>query len=327
MSTTPVKVAVTGAAGQISYSLLFRIASGSVFGPETPVELNLLEIPSAVHATEGVAMELFDSAFPLLRGINITDDAAVAFDGANAAFLVGAKPRSKGEERSALLGANGKIFGPQGAALNDHAAADIKVLVIGNPANTNALIAANSAKDIPADRFTAMTRLDHNRALSQLSTKLSVPTTDIKNMTVWGNHSATQFPDVTYATIDSKPVPDLVDASWLNDDFIPRVAKRGAEIIEVRGSSSAASAASAGCDHMRDWYFGTPDGDWVSVALPSDGSYGVDEGLVFSFPCVARDGKWEIVQGLEVSAEQRVRIDANIEELKAEREAIKDLLV
>lgn len=327
MSNTPVKVAVTGAAGQISYSLLFRIASGSVFGPETPVELNLLEIPAAIHATEGVAMELFDSAFPLLRGINITDDPAQAFDGANSAFLVGAKPRGKGEERSALLGANGKIFGPQGKALNDHAADDIKVLVIGNPANTNALIAANSAQDIPADRFTAMMRLDHNRSLSQLSSKLGVPTTEIKNMAVWGNHSATQFPDVTYATAAGKKVTDLVEQSWLEEDFMPRVAKRGAEIIEVRGSSSAASAASAGCDHMRDWVSGTPEGDWVSVAIPSDGSYGVEEGLVFGFPCVSKNGKWEIVQGLEISDAQRARIDANVEELKAEREAVKDLLV
>nr|WP_120491213.1 malate dehydrogenase [Corynebacterium lactis] len=326
MSKTPVKVAVTGAAGQISYSLLFRIASGSVFGPETPVELNLLEITPALHATEGVAMELFDSAFPLLSGINITDDPNKAFDGANAAFLVGAKPRGKGEERAALLGANGKIFGPQGKALNDNAADDIKVLVVGNPANTNTLIAASHAKDIPAERFTAMMRLDHNRSLSQLSAKIGVPTTEIKNMVVWGNHSADQFPDVTYATAAGEKITDKVDAAWLNDEFIPRVAKRGAEIIEVRGSSSAASAAAAACDHMRDWVQGTPEGDWVSVALPSDGSYGIDEGLVFGVPCRAENGEWVRVEGLEISDEQRVGIERNLKGLREEREAIKDLL-
>ncbi|MEJ5919335.1 malate dehydrogenase [Corynebacterium sp. H78] len=327
MSASPVKVTVTGAAGQIAYSLLFRIANGDVYGKDTPVELNLLEIPAAVHATEGVAMELMDSAFPLLRGINITDDANKAFDGANCAFLVGAKPRGKGEERSALLSANGKIFGPQGKALNDHAADDIKVLVIGNPANTNTLITANHAQDIPADRFTAMMRLDHNRSLSQLADKTGRTTTEIKNMIVWGNHSATQFPDITYATIGDEKVSDLVEQDWVDGEFIPRVAKRGAEIIEVRGSSSAASAASAGIDHMRDWVQGTPEGDWVSVALPSDGSYGIDEGLVAGMPCTSVNGKWEIVQGLEISDYQRERIAANVEELKAERDAVKDLLV
>ena len=327
MSTAPVKIAVTGAAGQIAYSLLFRIASGSVFGPETPVELNLLEITPALHATEGVAMELFDSAFPLLTGINITDDPAKAFDGANAAFLVGAKPRGKGEERSALLGANGKIFGPQGAALNDHAADDIKVLVVGNPANTNTMIAASHAKDIPAERFTAMMRLDHNRSLSQLSEKIGVPTTEIKNMIVWGNHSADQFPDITYATIAGEKVSDKVDAAWVEQDFIPRVAKRGAEIIEVRGSSSAASAAAAAVDHMRDWVTGTPEGEWVSVALPSDGSYGIDEGLVAGVPCYAKDGEWVRVEGLDLSEVQRAGIERNVKALREEREAVKDLLV
>lgn len=326
MSVSPKKVAVTGAAGQIAYSLLFRIANGDVYGPDVPVELNLLEIPAALGATEGVAMELDDAAFPLLSGINITDDAAKAFDGANSAFLVGAKPRSKGEERSALLSANGKIFGPQGKALNEHAADDVKVLVVGNPANTNALITAAHAPDIPKDRFTAMMRLDHNRSLSQLSSKLGRPVTDFRNMIVWGNHSATQFPDITYATVGGEKVSDLVEQEWVDGEFIPRVAKRGAEIIEVRGSSSAASAASAGIDHMRDWVQGTPEGDWVSVALPSDGSYGIEEGLVSGFPCRSVDGRWEIVQGLDISDYQRERIDANVEELRNEKAAIADLL-
>ena len=326
MSVSPVKVAVTGAAGQISYSLLFRLAHGDVFGYDVPVELSLLEIPAALGATEGVAMELQDSAFPLLRGITITDDPKQAFDGANAAFLVGAKPRGKGEERSALLSANGKIFGPQGQALNDHAADDIRVLVVGNPANTNTLIANEHAKDIPSDRFTAMMRLDHSRALSQLAGKLDRTVTEFEKVVVWGNHSATQFPDVTNATVGGEKVSDLVEQSWLDDDFIPRVAKRGAEIIEVRGSSSAASAASAAIDHMRDWVQGVPGDDWVSVALPSDGSYGIDEGLVTGMPCRSVDGKWEIVQGLEISDYQRARIDANVAELRAEREAVADLL-
>lgn len=326
MTQSPVKVAVTGAAGQISYSLLFRLAHGDVFGPDVPVELNLLEIPAAVHAAEGVAMELDDSAFPLLAGVNITDDANVAFDGVSAAFLVGAKPRGKGEERSALLASNGKIFGPQGEALNAHAAEDVRVLIIGNPANTNTLITRRHAPDIPADRFTAMMRLDHNRSLSQLAAKLGRRSADIRRMTVWGNHSATQFPDVSHATVGGERVADLVDDAWVEGEFIPRVAKRGAEIIEVRGKSSAASAASAGIDHMRDWVHGTAEGDWVSVALPSDGSYGVDEGLVCGFPCIARDGAWEIVEGLELTAAQRARIDANVAELREERDAVADLI-
>ena len=324
MSVSPVKVAVTGAAGQISYSLLFRLAHGDVFGYDVPVELNLLEIPAALGATEGVAMELQDSAFPLLRGINITDDPNKAFDGANAAFLVGAKPRGKGEERSALLSANGKIFGPQGQALNDHAADDIRVLVVGNPANTNTLIANEHAKDIPSDRFTAMMRLDHSRALSQLAGKLDRTVTDFEKVVVWGNHSATQFPDVTYATVGGEKVSDLVEQSWLDDEFIPRVAKRGAEIIEVRGKSSAASAASAAIDHMRDWVQGTER--WASAALPSDGSYGIDEGLVAGLPTVSRNGQWEIVQGLELNDFQREMIARNVAELKAERDAVANLL-
>ncbi len=325
MTATPKKVAVTGAAGQISYSLLFRIAAGDVFGPDVPVKLQLLEIPQAVKNTDGVAMELNDSAFPLLAGIEVTDDATKAFDGANAAFLVGAKPRGKGEERSALLSANGKIFGPQGKAINDHAADDIRVLVVGNPANTNALIAANSAPDVPADRFTAMMRLDHNRALSQLGEKLGRPVTDFDKVVVWGNHSATQFPDIAYATVGDEKVSDLVEQSWLDDEFIPRVAKRGAEIIEVRGKSSAASAASSAIDHMHDWVNGNR-GSWTTVALPSDGSYGIPEGLVFGMPCRSVDGTWEIVQGLDISDYQRARIDANVEELQGERDAIADLL-
>lgn len=324
MSTTPVKIAVTGAAGQIAYSLLWRLAAGEVHGPDTPVELRLLEIPEAVGAAEGVAMELADSAFPLLRSITVTDSAEEAFDGANAAFLVGAKPRGKGEERADLLAANGRIFGPQGRALNDHAAGDIRVLVVGNPANTNALIAQRSAPDIPAERFTAMMRLDHNRALSQLATRLDVPTTDIEDMVVWGNHSATQFPDLSWAKVGGRPALDLVDRQWYLDEYIPRVARRGAEIIEVRGKSSAASAASSAVDHMRDWVQGT--GQWSSAAIVSDGSYGIDAGLIAGFPTIAVDGRWEIVQGLDLSDFQRERIAASVDELRAEREAVADLL-
>ncbi|AZA14125.1 malate dehydrogenase [Corynebacterium choanae] len=319
------KIAVTGAAGQIAYSLLWRIANGDVYGADTPIELNLLEITPALGATEGVAMELLDSAFPLVRNITITDDANKAFDGASAAFLVGAKPRGKGEERSDLLAANGKIFGPQGKALNDHAADDIRVLVVGNPANTNTLIAQHAAQDIPAERFTAMMRLDHNRALSQLATKLDCGSADFEKVAVWGNHSATQFPDITYAELNGKKVSDLVDRDWYVDEFIPRIAKRGAEIIEVRGKSSAASAASAAVDHMRDWVQGT-NGQWVSSAVVSHGEYGVDEGLIFGFPCVAEGGEWKIVEGLELDEFQRARIDANIAELKEERDAVADLL-
>ena len=324
MSQNPVKITVTGAAGNIAYSLLWRIAAGDVYGPDTPVELSLLEIPAAVGGAEGVAMELNDSAFPLLRGITVTDKAETAFEGANAAFLVGAKPRAKGEERADLLKNNGGIFGPQGAAINGHAADDIRVVVVGNPANTNALIAQQSAPDVPADRFTALMRLDHNRTLSQLAEKLGVLNTDFENVAVWGNHSAAQFPDLTFATVNGDKVIDRIDRDWYVNEFIPRVAKRGSEIIEVRGSSSAASAASAAIDHMRDWVQGTDQ--WVSAAIVSDGSYGIDEGLVAGLPTVARDGKWEIVQGLELNDFQRERIAANVEELKAERDAVADLL-
>ncbi|AJE33861.1 malate dehydrogenase [Corynebacterium humireducens NBRC 106098 = DSM 45392] len=324
MTQNPVKIAVTGAAGNIAYSLLWRIAAGDVYGRDTPIELTLLEIPAAVRGAEGVAMELNDSAFPLLRNITVTDSADVAFDGANAAFLVGAKPRGAGEERADLLKNNGGIFGPQGRAINDRAADDVRVLVVGNPANTNALIAQRNAPDVPAERFTALMRLDHSRALSQLAEKLGVLTTDFENVVVWGNHSATQFPDVTFATVKGEPVIEKIDHDWYVNEFIPRVAKRGAEIIEVRGKSSAASAASAAVDHMRDWVQGTER--WASAALPSDGSYGIDEGLVAGLPTVSRNGSWEIVQGLELNDFQREMIARNVAELKAERDAVADLL-
>ncbi|WP_436763772.1 malate dehydrogenase [Streptosporangium sp. V21-05] len=322
MAQTPVKVTVTGAAGQIGYALLFRIASGQLLGADVPVTLSLLEIPQAVKAAEGTAMELDDCAFPLLSGIEITDDPNVAFDGANVALLVGARPRSKGMERGDLLQANGGIFGPQGKAINDHAAGDIRVLAVGNPANTNALIAQQHAPDVPAERFTAMTRLDHNRALSQLAAKLGVPVTEIKKMTIWGNHSATQYPDLFHAEVGGKIAAELVDEAWLRDTFIPTVAKRGAAIIEARGASSAASAANAAIDHVFDWVNGTA---WTSAAIPSDGSYGVSEGLISSFPVSSRDGKWEIIQGLEIDAFSRERIDATVRELEEERSAVREL--
>ncbi|MBB5074934.1 malate dehydrogenase [Nonomuraea endophytica] len=319
---TPVKVTVTGAAGQIGYALLFRIASGHLLGADVPVKLSLLEIPQAVKAAEGTAMELDDCAFPLLSGIEITDDPNVAFDGANVALLVGAMPRKAGMERGDLLGANGGIFGPQGKAINDHAADDIKVLVVGNPANTNALIAQQNAPDVPAERFTAMTRLDHNRALSQLAAKLQIPVTEIKKMTIWGNHSATQYPDLFHAEVGGKVAAEQVDHEWLKDTFIPTVAKRGAAIIEARGASSAASAANAAIDHVYDWVNGT---DWTSAAVVSDGSYDVPEGLISSFPVRAAGGKWEIIQGLEIDAFSRERIDASVRELAEERDAVKGL--
>ena len=324
MTQTVKKIAVTGAAGQIAYSLLWRIANGDVYGKDTPIELQLLEIPVALGGAEGVAMELHDSAFPLLKNIVVTDKLEEAFDGTNAAFLVGAMPRGKGQERSDLLAANGKIFGPQGKAINDHAADDIRVLVVGNPANTNALIAMHAAKDVPNDRFNAMMRLDHNRALSQLGEKLGRDKNDINDLVVWGNHSATQFPDLTYATIGSDSVMDLIDHHWYVDEFIPRVAKRGAEIIEVRGKSSAASAASSAVDHMHDWINGTER--WSTAAIPSDGSYGVPEGLLFGFPTVARGGEWQIVDGLELNDFQKKRIAANAAELADEKAAVADLL-
>ena len=323
--STPVTVTVTGAAGQIGYALLFRIASGQLLGSDTPVKLNLLEIPQAVKAAEGTAMELSDGAFPLLAGVDIYDDATKAFDGANVALLVGARPRTKGMERGDLLEANGGIFAPQGKAINAGAADDIKVLVVGNPANTNALIARSAAPDVPAERFTAMTRLDHNRALAQLSQKLGVPVSEIKKMTIWGNHSATQYPDLYHAEVGGKIAAEQVEESWLRDEFIPTVAKRGAAIIEARGASSAASAASAAIDHVHTWVNGTAEGDWTSMAIPSDGSYGVAEGIISSFPVTTKDGKYEIVQGLEIDAFSREKIDASVAELVEEREAVKGL--
>jgi malate dehydrogenase len=323
---TPAIVTVTGAAGQIGYALLFRIASGQLLGPDRPVRLRLLEIPPALQAAEGTAMELDDCAFPLLAGIDVTDDARAAFDGANVALLVGARPRTKGMERGDLLEANGGIFQPQGEALNAAAADDVRVLVVGNPANTNALIASANAPDIPAERFTAMTRLDHNRALSQLAKKTGAAVDDIRRLTIWGNHSATQYPDWSQATIGGKPAAEVVgDDQWLQETFIPTVAKRGAAIIEARGASSAASAANAAIDHVFDWVNGTPEGSWTSAALPSDGSYGVPEGLISSFPVTSRGGSWEVVQGLEVSDFSRAKIDASVAELVEERDAVRQL--
>lgn len=324
MTRTPVTVTVTGAGGQIGYALLFRIASGEMLGADTPVRLRLLEIPQGLGAAEGTALELSDGAFPLLHGIEVTDDAAVAFDGANVGLLVGARPRGPGMERADLLEANGRIFGPQGRAINDNAADDIRVLVVGNPANTNALIAQRNAPDVPAERFTALTRLDHNRALAQLSTKLGDAVADIHNVTIWGNHSLTQYPDVFHALVNGQPIIDRLDERWIAEEFIPRVAKRGAEIIAVRGSSSAASAASAAIDHVHDWVLGTRE-SWTSVALPSDGSYGVPEGLVSSFPVFSVDGSWRIVHGLEINEFSRARIDESVAELVAERDAVAGL--
>ncbi|NEA29032.1 malate dehydrogenase [Actinomadura bangladeshensis] len=326
MTRTPVTVTVTGAAGQIGYALLFRIASGHLLGADVPVRLRLLEIPQAVKAAEGTAMELDDCAFPLLSGIDIFDDATKAFDGVNVALLVGARPRTKGMERGDLLEANGGIFKPQGEAINAGAADDVKVLVVGNPANTNALIAQSHAPDVPAERFTAMTRLDHNRALAQLSKKAGVSVADIKKMTIWGNHSATQYPDIFHAEIAGKNAAETVnDQNWLESDFIPTVAKRGAAIIEARGASSAASAASAALNHVHTWVNGTADGDWTSMAVVSDGSYGVPEGLISSFPVTTKDGKWEIVQGLDINDFSRARIDASVNELSEERDAVRKL--
>jgi malate dehydrogenase len=321
-----VTVTVTGAAGQIGYALLFRIASGQMLGSDTPVRLRLLEIPAAVKAAEGTAMELDDCAFPLLEGIDVTDDAKRAFDGTNVALLVGARPRTKGMERGDLLEANGGIFKPQGEAINAGADRDVRVLVVGNPANTNALIARSHAPDVPADRFTAMTRLDHNRAMAQLSKRLGSPVSDIKKLTIWGNHSATQYPDIFHAEVAGQNAAQaLNDADWLRDTFIPTVAKRGAAIIEARGASSAASAASAAVDHVHTWVHGTPEGDWTSMAVVSDGSYGVPEGLVSSFPVVCKDGSWEIVPGLEINGFSRERIDASVRELEEERDAVRNL--
>ncbi len=326
MSTTPVKVAVTGAAGQIGYSLLFRIASGDLLGKDTPVQLQLLEITPALKALEGVVMELDDCAFPTLAGVEIGDDANKVFDGANLALLVGARPRTKGMERGDLLEANGAIFTTQGKALNEVAADDIRIGVTGNPANTNALIAMTNAPDIPKERFSALTRLDHNRALSQLAHKTGSTVQDIKKLTIWGNHSATQYPDIFHAEVGGKNAAEVVnDQAWIENDFIPTVAKRGAAIIEARGSSSAASAASATIDAARNWLTGSPEGDWVSMAVASDGSYGVPEGLIYSYPVITRDGTWEIVQGLEIDDFSRGKMDATAAELVEERDAVKDL--
>jgi malate dehydrogenase len=326
MTTSPVNVTVTGAAGQIGYALLFRIASGQLLGADVPVRLRLLEVPQAVRAAEGTALELADCAFPLLTGVDVFDDAKEAFDGTSVALLVGARPRSKGMERGDLLEANGGIFKPQGEAINAGAADDIRVLVVGNPANTNALIAQTHAPDVPADRFTAMTRLDHNRAVGQLAIRLGVPVSDLKKVAIWGNHSATQYPDITHAEVGGRSVSEAVgDDAWVRDEFIPRVAKRGAEIIEVRGASSAASAASAAIDHVYTWVNGTPAGDWTSAAIVSDGSYGVPEGLISSFPVTAAGGKFEIVQGLELDEFSRARIDASVAELAEERDAVAKL--
>jgi malate dehydrogenase len=322
----PVKVTVTGAAGQIGYAILFRIVSGQMLGGETPVHLNLLEIPDALKAAEGTAMELDDCAFPLLAGLDIHDDPKAAFDGCGVALLIGARPRTKGMERSDLLEANGGIFKPQGEAINQGAADDVKVLVVGNPANTNCLIAMSNAPDVPPERFTAMTRLDHNRAIARLAGKLGVPVTEITNMTIWGNHSTTQYPDLVHARVGGQSAWDAVgDEEWVANEFIPRVAKRGAEVIEARGASSAASAAAAAIDHVHDWVLGTPEGDWVSMSVPSDGAYGVDEGLVSGFPCTCSGGEWRLVEGLEIDDFSRQRIDNSVNELKEEREAVRQL--
>jgi malate dehydrogenase len=326
MARTPVTVTVTGAAGQIGYALLFRVASGQLLGADVPVALRLLEIEPALKAAAGTAMELDDCAFPLLTSIEVTADVKAAFDGVNVALLVGARPRTAGMERGDLLEANGGIFRPQGEAINAGAADDVRVLVVGNPANTNALIAASHAPDVPADRFTAMTRLDHNRALSQLSKKTGAPVSSITRLAIWGNHSATQYPDIAHCTIGGKPARDLVDESWYRDTFIPTVQQRGAAIIKARGASSAASAGSAAIDHIRDWALGTADGDWVSMAVPADGSYGIAPGVVYSYPCTCKDGKWEIVQGLSLDDFSRQKMDATERELREERAAIEELL-
>lgn len=326
MASSPVTVTVTGAAGQIGYALLFRIASGQLLGADTPVRLRLLEIPQAVKAAEGTAMELDDCAFTTLDSVEIYDDATAAFDGVNVALLVGARPRTAGMERGDLLSANGGIFKPQGQAINAGAAEDVRVLVVGNPANTNAFIASSHAPDVPAHRFTAMTRLDHNRAVSQLATKTGAKVGDIERLTIWGNHSATQYPDLSHATVGGRPALDVVgDDAWVRDTFIPTVAKRGAAIIEARGASSAASAANAAIDHVYSWVHGTPAGDWTSAGIVSDGSYGVPAGLISSFPVTSSGGEWEIVPDLSIDEFSRGRIDASVAELVEERDAVRAL--
>ncbi|HUW02473.1 MAG TPA: malate dehydrogenase [Acidimicrobiales bacterium] len=327
MSTSPINVAVTGAAGQIGYSLLFRIAGGDLLGPDQPLRLQLLEIPPAMGAVEGVIMELDDCAFPLLAGVEATDDPNVAFNGANVALLVGSMPRKAGMERADLLEANGGIFTVQGKALNDNAADDVRILVVGNPANTNALIAMNNAPDIPDARFTAMTRLDHNRAKAQLAGKTGTTVNDISKMTIWGNHSATQYPDVFHAEVKGGNAFQAAgsDQAWLENDFIPTVQKRGAAVIDARGASSAASAANAAIAHVHDWVLGTPAGDWVSMGIPSSGQYGVPEGLMSSFPCTCTGGEYAVVEGLDIDDFSRVRIDASVAELGEERDTVRDL--
>ncbi|WP_304116700.1 malate dehydrogenase [Mycolicibacterium bacteremicum] len=323
MPASPVTVVVTGAAGQIGYAALFRIAAGAMLGHDTRVVLRLLELPDAVRAAEGVVMELDDGAFPLLADTEIHDDPVRAFDGVNVALLVGARPRTKGMERADLLGANAQIFATAGAALNAGAARDVRVLVVGNPANTNALVASAHAPDIPSERFTALTRLDHNRAVAALARHVRVPVTQISRMTIWGNHSPTQYPDIFHAVVGGRSGADYAaDTHWLADDFIPTVARRGTAIIEARGASSAASAANGAIDHIDDWVHGTPEGDWTSVALPSPGAYGVEEGLVSSFPCRSVGGRWEIIEGLDINAFSRARIDASVAELREERDAV-----
>jgi malate dehydrogenase len=320
--SNPVRVTVTGAAGQIGYSLLFRIASGDLLGSGQPVDLRLLEIPQAMGALEGVAMELIDCAFPLLSAIDLHDDPNEAFDGVDVALLVGSRPRTKGMERAELLAENGKIFTVQGRALNDHAGVDVKVLVVGNPANTNCLIAMNNAPDIPRERFTSMMRLDHNRAIAQLANKVSAPVTAISQMGVWGNHSPTMYPDLFNARVGEERAVDAVDdMEWVEQEFLPNVGKRGAAIIDARGSSSAASAASAAIDHVNDWVTGSID--WVSMGIPSDGSYGIPEGLICGFPCVCTDGRWKIIEGLDIDEFSRARIDASVAELTGERDTVK----
>lgn len=322
----PVRVAVTGAAGQISYSLLFRIAAGEMLGKDQPIILQMLEITPALNALKGVAMELDDCAFPLLAGMVCTDDATVAFKDADYALLVGARPRGPGMERKDLLAANAAIFSVQGKAINDHASRDIKVLVVGNPANTNALIAQRNAPDINPRQFTAMTRLDHNRAMTQLAQKTGKTINDVKKLTIWGNHSSTQYPDIHQTLVDGSDAMGLIDQAWYEGDFIPTVQQRGAAIIEARGASSAASAANAAIFHVRDWALGTEAGDWVSMGVYSDGSYGIQKGLIYSFPCVCKGGDWEIVQGVEINDFSRAKMTATEDELAAERDAVADLL-
>jgi len=322
----PVRVAITGAAGQIGYQLCFRIAAGDMLGPEQPVVLQLLEITPALDALNGVVMELKDAALPLLDDVVATDSAETAFEGADYALLVGAKPRGPGMERSDLLAENGKIFGPQGRALNAVASRSVKVLVVGNPANTNALIAQSAAPDLDPRQFTAMTRLDHNRALAQLAEKTGTHHSKIRKAIIWGNHSSTQYPDIRFAEVDDKAATELVDQDWYREQFIPGVQQRGAAIIKARGASSAASAASAAIDHIRNWAYGTPEGDWVSMAVPADGSYGIEPGVVYSFPCVCANGDYGIVEGLEIDDFSRERMDATEAELREERRAVQDLL-